>query len=203
MNAFDCYKLFVSLKAHFTAETYDFAKYGIKKIKYETFNLRKDNVLFEVLSKKYNDADLKDLIIANLFHNSKYYIRDLINEEAKDILINYVKIRDSLEYTFKNECDKLFTILEQNKVKFDEIFNLEQGKYPLIIRLVLQKEIIPETYLLFNHVLDFQKKLSIKDPILEEFIFKMKKYDILMNKPDKKIIKKIILESMKSHLVLV
>ena len=66
MNPFECYKLYLSLKNHFTKDTYDFHKYcGKSRSSVQSFYKRKDRYFFEKLSRQKTKEEVIDFFVSN------------------------------------------------------------------------------------------------------------------------------------------
>lgn len=82
MTPFEAYKTYVSLKNHFTKESYDYFKYGGKgKFSESSFEVRKDKYFFYKLSKQ---KDLVNYIVSNFVVNENLWVGDLVNEEQSN-----------------------------------------------------------------------------------------------------------------------
>lgn len=171
MTPFDAYRLYVSLKNHFSKSSYDYTKYnGKTNLKIDTFEKRKDKVFFQKLAKH---PDLEKFLIANFVLNSKYWVRDLAySNETESNYKNWLKKQQSISYIFKNDLNKL----ESN---FDSNFKIKNNEHPEIIKLYLSNEITLETFCILIKMTEcetyFDKKLDY-DPVWIELKMKVNKY---------------------------
>ena len=80
MMPFDAYRCYISLKSHFTKESYDYHKVGVlTRVKKETFYKRKDRFWFEKFSRQKNDKEVVDFFVSNFVSTtdpSRMYICD-------------------------------------------------------------------------------------------------------------------------------
>ena len=66
MMPFDAYRCYLSLKNHFTKESYDYHKNGGRtRVKKETFYKRKDRFWFEKFARQKNDKEVVDFFVSN------------------------------------------------------------------------------------------------------------------------------------------
>ena len=66
MMPFDCYKIYLALKNHFTKDSYDYHKYnGRTRATVETFYKRKDRFWFEKMCRKKTEKEVEDFFVAN------------------------------------------------------------------------------------------------------------------------------------------
>ena len=73
MEAFDAYKIYMALKAHFNSD-YDFNKYGGKTtVTKQSYLKRKDKFFFGRVARKYKEQ-VKDFFISNFLVKEKGYI---------------------------------------------------------------------------------------------------------------------------------
>ena len=63
---FDTYKCYLSLKNHFTKDSYDYHKYcGKSRATIQSFYKRKDRMWFEKISRQKTDQEILDFFVAN------------------------------------------------------------------------------------------------------------------------------------------
>lgn len=178
MNGFDVYKTYLGIKSHFKNPTYDYSKYGNVKAKLDTFLSRSDRHFFERISKKYNKQQIIDMFVANFLANENVWIGDFLTTELESIYSDWRKRQESIEYTFEQDVYKICDILENHNKKFDDLFVCNNG-HPKIFCLVLQKEISPETYVILENLLKFNKDFDAQlkhDPAYNSMALRYKKY---------------------------
>ena len=108
LSGFGCYLKYLSIKAHFTQEKYDYFKYNGKvKATEQSFIKRNDRYFFERLSKRLkNEKDIEMFFVANFFYNSNFWI----GESDLDVHYNtLIKKIQGFHYFFKQEMLQLFT----------------------------------------------------------------------------------------------
>ena len=151
MNEFDACQLYMALKLHFTTK-YDYFKYnGKTKFTVAQFNKRKDKYQFVKLARKYSHADLVEFFCANLIRGKQW-----IGDFSKDNWLEHQKVIQSLEYTYKNDLEKLLT----NGEKFDIMFECGQGSHPRLLKQYLGKKISLETMVILDKVLSYKKNFD-------------------------------------------
>ena len=171
MNAFECYKEYTAIKQHFTKPTYDYFKYNGKlKLNFQSFEKRKDKIFFEKLAKH---SDPKGMLVSNLVHDNKLWIRDIAySDAAEKRYMDREKRLQSLTYSFKEE-------LEQLDDEFDKNFKAENGTHPYLMRLYLGGKISLETMVILVDLVKCSKHWNDKlayDPIAEDVLIKIVKY---------------------------
>ena len=186
MSAFDTYKEYLALKNHFSSPSYDYFKYNGKlKVNATSFNLRKDKLFFQKLSKH---PDVHNFLVANLSKNEKAWIKDLAySEEAENIYKNWLKVNQSLTYVIKNELGEL-------ELPFDSNFKTN-GDHPYLLKRYLGGDISLETLCVLLDLTRAKKHWDSKmeyDPIYQEVKLKIEKYTPFI-KYDKEKVKNIIL----------
>jgi hypothetical protein len=159
MTPFEAYKLYLAVKQHFTAPSYDYFKYNGKvKANLESFESRKDKYMFYKLSKKEN---LLDYLVANLSEDPNIWVGDLVNQDSELVYKKYMSRKESLTYIFKNDIDNLLEDFDQN-------FKVENGDYPPLLKLLIRKKINKETFIIINDCVSFfaSWNKNIIDPVL-------------------------------------
>jgi len=196
MMPFDAYRCYISLKSHFTKESYDYHKVGVlTRVKKETFYKRKDRFWFEKFSRQKNDKEVVDFFVSNFVSTtdpSRMYIGELV-KNGEERYVDWKKRTQSLSYVFKEESESLF-----KDKKVDEIFDCSKG-HPIILKKFLGGNISLETLVIYDRILgygkDFDKKL--KDPVWETVSKRVRKYTPFLNIDVfryKKILKEVVIQ---------
>ena len=156
LSAFDTFCMFMALKNHFTTESYDFVKYkGKVRFTQETFLSNRDKLLYQKLSRVCDENDMLDYMIATFIADKKW-VRDFLDEEAKDRFTEYRKRNQSLGYMFGNELDRLF-LLQAPELAFKPT-----GNYALPIRMYMQGDMSLETFALLSKYLGLAESYDAK-----------------------------------------
>jgi len=195
MMPFDAYRCYISLKSHFTKESYDYHKVGVlTRVKKETFYKRKDRFWFEKFSRQKNDKEVVDFFVSNFVSTtdpSRMYIGELV-KNGEERYVDWKKRTQSLSYMFKEESEFLF-----KDHKMDEVFDCSKG-HPIILKKFLGGNISLETLVIYDRILgygkDFDKKL--KDPVWETVSKRVRKYTPFLNIDVfryKKILKEVVI----------
>jgi hypothetical protein len=196
MTPFDCYKLYLSLKNHFTKESYDYHKYcGKTRASLQSFYKRKDRFFYEKLSRQKSDKEVEVFFVSNFVSCTdpqSLWIGEIIRE-GESVSRKWNKKVQSLSYLFKEEVELLF--LGKN---FDDLFLVENNKHPELLKEHLKGNISTETLLILDKILSYRNEFDkkIQDPVWETVSFKMKKYSPFLNIDVfryKKILKEIVL----------
>jgi hypothetical protein len=196
MMPFDSYKTYLSLKSHFTKDSYDYFKYcGKSRASLQSFYKRKDRMWFEKISRQKTDQEVIDFFVANFVSCNDpetLWIGEMI-KEGESRYQNWQRKIQSLSYVFKEESQSMF---EQND--FQQVFNCSKG-HPPLLKKFLSGKISLETLVIYDKIFsfsrDFDKKL--KDPVWETVSRRIKKYSNFLNIDIfkfRKILKEIVLE---------
>ena len=188
MTGYEAYKLYLALKNHFNSAGYDFFKYNGKGSgSTASFDKRKDKIFFDKLAKH---RDPKELIIANLVKNPKYWVRDLAySEEAEQNYLNWIKRQQSLTYLISSDLSKL----DEN---FNDNFIVKKNEHPYLLRLYCSGTISTETLCVLVDLTGCYKHWSTNlkgDPVWEEIGLLIKKYTPFI-KYDREKLKKIMVD---------
>ena len=195
MMPFDAYRCYLSLKNHFTKDSYDYHKVGVlTRVKKETFYKRKDRFWFEKFARQKSDREVVDFFVSNFATTtdpSKMYIAEMV-KTGEDVYTDWKRRTQSLSYMFKEESEYLL----KDKT-LDEVFDCSRG-HPIILRKFLGGNISLETLVIYDRILgygsNFDKKL--KDPVWETVSRRVRKYTPFLNIDVfryKKILKEIVL----------
>ena len=193
---FDSYKCYLSLKNHFTKESYDYHKYcGKSRATVQSFYKRKDRFWFEKVVRQKSDQEVVDFFVANFVSCSdpqSLWIGEIM-KEGETRYKEWQKKVQSLSYLFKEESQQIFS-----QHKFEEVFDCSKS-HPVLLKMFLSGKISLETLVIYDKIFmygnNFDKKL--KDPVWESVSMKIKKYNPFLNidvLKFRKILKEVVLE---------
>ena len=192
---FDSYKTYLSLKNHFTKDSYDYFKYcGKSRATIQSFYKRKDRMWFEKVARQKTDQEVIDFFVANFVSCNDpetLWIGEMIREGDSRYQDWQRKIQ-SLSYVFKEESQSLF---EENK--FEDVFKCSKG-HPVLLKKFLSGKISLETLVIYDRIFLFGNKFDkkLRDPVWETVSRRIKKYspflhiDVLRYR---KILKELVL----------
>lgn len=202
MDAFTVYKTYLGIKSHFTNPSYDYTRYGNAKAKHSTFLSRKDRYFFERISKKYKDDQIINLFVSNFLMNENVWIGDFLTVQLEDVYKDWCKRNESIEYNFEQDVESICNHLENHGKKFDDLFSC-QGSHPELFKLLMQKQITPETYVILDCILGFNKqfdRILSGDAAYNNMSLKFKKYKAFLNiKPQQNLYKKKLLDQINRY----
>lgn len=178
MRGFDAYKLYLSLKLHFTSEKYNYFDYaGGSRASQESFDKRNDKYFFIKLSRKYDEKELRDFYVSNLIQDEGKWVGEIARNGEKNYL-EYQKRLQSLSYVFRSEATFMKDVCDD----FDCLFNCSKG-HPPLLKLYLGRKISLESLVImqkiFSYVSDFDAKIT--DPVWKSLKIKVVKYEPFLN----------------------
>jgi len=165
VNPFECYKIYLSIKNHFTKDSYDYHKYcGKSRATIQSFYKRKDRFWFEKISRQKSEKEILDFFVSNFVSCSdpqSLWIGEIIREGESNYK-NWCKKIQSLSYIFKEEINLVFS----NK-NFDKLFEIEEGRHPQLLKDHLQGKISLESMIILDRILGYKKEFDqkLQDPI--------------------------------------
>lgn len=179
MNAYNLYKLYVSLKSHFCTDNYDFFMYNKKiKVSENAFVKRKDYNMFIMLSSMLPDKIATEFLVSQFVEPAEFNIRSLYDNPAKAQKI-YNCWKERVENLFETYKKDISTIAVKSNFSWKNCLMQKDGDYPLLFKLVMSKEISPESYSLmndlFSHINKTYRDIS-SDTIFIHMNRKYKKY---------------------------
>lgn len=179
IHGFDVYRTYLAMKLHFGSEKFDFFQYdGKVNAKETTYQQRNDFYFFETIARKYNEAEIKEYMLASFVEASdptKVWIGD-IKRAGKDCWLVWAKRQQSLAYIVEQDLNVLAEQLEEIGT-FNNLFET-MGGHPPLLKLFIKRRICLETIVILDMVLGFMNQWdnSMKDPLWEQLSFKIKKY---------------------------
>ena len=156
-EGFKAYKMYLGFKLHFTSERYDYLK-AKGRVRYNktAFAKRQDSHFFVKIARVYNTHELKGLFISHFVSDSQF--NDLYSEDAKDTFVGWKKRIQSMTYNFEKELDVLLERVEN----FDDLFKVEDGNVPIVVRALYHNDISVETFIILDSVLGFVEHIDKK-----------------------------------------
>ena len=159
MTAFEAYKKYMALKLHFKSDKYDYFKFlGAFNTSKQSFESRKDKHFFQRLSRIYTEKDFEHLLVANLLEDADTWIGAIMSETGRTRLHEWKKITQALEYTFLQDLQVIKTLIDEQTISsFDTLFahHTKDQNWPVLVTLVMQKQICIETFVIMNKILGF------------------------------------------------
>jgi len=150
MSGIEVYKMYLSLKLHFTTDSFDYFKYGnAAKASQHSFDGRRDKFFFVKLSRTFKEDELREFFVANMIVEDKVYPATLVREGAKNYK-EYIKRKQSMSYNFKEDVMTLHDISR----RFDNLFIID-GVHPPLLKAHLGGKITLETLAIFNKIFQF------------------------------------------------
>jgi hypothetical protein len=196
-EGFDAYKIYLALKQHFTGD-YDFFKYnGNIKANTNSFLKRKDRFFFRKLSKKYERNELIDYFVSNFILNDTW-IGNLLSQESENNYVEWKKRNESLTYVFRGDLLTIRDYCDIRSIPYNDLLVVQQG-HPPLLKLILQKKITLESFIILDDILRFTRHWNKKldDIVWEETRARMTNYKsfVKFNKMEmRKIVKEILSE---------
>ena len=196
-EGFKAYKLYLSIRNHFTT-SYDYFKYNGKvNAKEDSFLKRKDKFFFTKLERKYDKEQLKDLFVSNFADGEDFWIGNILTMKAEEVYKSWKKRQDSLSYIFEQDLKFLKDYYKDRDLDFESLFVMEDG-HPILLQCVLRNDIYVETMVIIDRVLNYTRRWNkiLNDPVWTEFKKRMEKDSPFVNfdsTKGKTILKKVFL----------
>ena len=180
MNGYDLYCTYQAIKLHFSSESYNFFHYdGKTRVSIDAFQKRRDKFLFHRLARKYRDDEMVPFLVANFVHSDDNWTKSLLEEEAEQTYREWKRVTDSMTKIYVEDLQKIAT-----KETFNDLFKVDDGQFPKLLNLFMQKEITIETMVILNNLFNFiriwDKKIS-DDIIYPKVSRKIRKYGAFLN----------------------
>ena len=102
---------------------------------------------------------------------SKVLVGNATSAEGRQNYIAWKAKIQSLPYVFENEVEAMF---DENET-FNDIFNVEDGQHPPIVRHVFGNEVSLETFVVLDSILNFSPKFneSIEESVIWPELYSM------------------------------
>jgi hypothetical protein len=197
LTGYETYCLYLALKQHFTVDRYDFFKYNgkTKNVSKDSFLARRDRFQFERLARMCEEPITH--IIVNLLRD-KTWVGDMLDDDAFDSALQYVKKIQSMSYQFKNEIEKYDSL--------KDLFKMQDNGYPMFMNEYMRGDISFETIIILDSFIGFISKFDSKmkdDYLWSKFSIKARKFaPFLLRSLDKKKFKELLKTQMEATIYL-
>jgi hypothetical protein len=194
LSEFNAFQIFCAMKLHFKSDKYDYIKYnGATRVTQESYNQRKDKYMFQKLAKKYTKENLEHLLSANLYREPDIWVGKLFQDQSMKRYYKKMEFVTSPSYFVAKEMEKLLSATD-----FKELFHQsEPGNATEFFAALVDEQISPETYIVVNDILQFEKKWVTDN----EYIWGTEKKLLTKLKPfakyDRSLCQKKLLEVLK------
>lgn len=169
-ESFNVYLNYLAMKRHFTTDSYDFHKYNGKvKASFDSYQTRNDAFFFYKLSKK---KEWKNYILANIIETPNIWIRDLCEESAESVYLEWKRKTDGLTYHFNSQLNKLKPSLQDN-------FTVGAGSHPYLLNLYMKRQVSREFFTILTNITNvfpYWEEQMHHDVIAHDAIKMAKKY---------------------------
>ena len=191
LSGYETFCLYLAIKNHFKLDNYNYFKYNgkTKNVSKESFLSRRDRFQFEKLARKCDNPMIHMMVN---FLQDKTWIGDMLDDEAFDHTMRYVKKVQSMSYIFKNEIEKYDNL--------KSLFKVEDNGYPMILNEYMRGDMSFETIIILDTFVGFIAKFDAKlkdDYLWSKFSFKARKFaPFLLREIDKNKFKDLLKQQM-------
>ena len=187
-SSFEVYQIYMGLKLHFTSENYDYFKYGGKtRVNIDKFYQRRNIVhFFEKLKTKYKPQQLIEYFASNFILGKTDIF--LIGEDGDDVYTEWKRRIQSMAYIFQQDINILLSRVDH----FDDLFKIDDGRNPVILKSYYHDDITIETFVILQNILGFFKQFDSElndDIVWPDKKLLCSKYSIFLNMDTKKYLK--------------
>ena len=143
-----------------------------------------ENTMIRGFSQSVSQSDLvwhrdrQDRVVEVIHSNGWLFQRD----DSVPALLSSGDILEVTAYEWhrliKGKGDLVLKIIEEKKIKFDDLFKVKDGQHPPLVKLFLASKITLETMIILNDILGYTKQFNKQ---INENVIWPKKYKLMMN----------------------
>tara|TARA_S200002703_G_scaffold144082_2_gene137508 strand:- start:276 stop:875 length:600 start_codon:yes stop_codon:yes gene_type:complete len=190
MDGYEVYKIYLSLKLHFSKDNYNFFTFnGKSRASLKSFENRKDKYFFKKLGLKFERQELIEFFVSHFIKDGNVWIGNLSVNKSKTYSEWKTKLQ-SMSFIFQNEMQSLI-----DDIKFNSIFVIKNGQHPNLLKEHLSGRVSLESMVILNNLVNYIPHFdeNISDPIVwPEIKKKVVKYEPFLS-IDKSKYKSILL----------
>jgi hypothetical protein len=170
MDSYQVYRLYLSLRLHFTRPDFDITKSrkGVK-VSREAFLKRKDLFALRKLAETKTKTEIIDFLVANFVSGNQW--GGVFDAEANEVYAEWQTRMQKLGYTFKQDIQTLYAD--------GDPFEVINGQHPTVLKMYLGKKISLESIAILAKIgiIDNTDYSSLSnDFIWNDFAHLVKKY---------------------------
>jgi type I restriction-modification system DNA methylase subunit len=105
----------------------------------------------------FDQKNIVDFFVANFTHNNKKWVGNLLQNDGRDIYLDFKKPKESFSYHFRNDLVAISNDFNNRGLSFDDGFLCSGGQHPRLLRLLIQKRTSFQTIIVLDHFLSFSK----------------------------------------------
>jgi hypothetical protein len=170
MDSYQVYRLYLSLRLHFTRPDFDITKSrkGVK-VSREAFLKRKDLFALRKLAETKTKTEIIDFLVANFVSGNQW--GGVFDAEANEVYAEWQTRMQKLGYTFKQDIQTLYAD--------GDPFEVINGQHPKVLKMYLGKKISLESIAILAKIgiIDNTDYSSLSnDFIWNDFAHLVKKY---------------------------
>jgi hypothetical protein len=144
------------MKLHFSQESYDYLKYGPRKISEE--QMGKYYVLCNGLSRKFDSRESLELRLVSLFKNKVVWLNEVATPEAVQAEKKHLADLSGLYYNLQQDLELMNEVSDGTiKILFEQ---KNEFSAPAICKMLIAKEIKLESFIMLDSLLGFSQNLS-------------------------------------------
>lgn len=180
MRGIDAFKIYRSVKLHFTSDTYTIEKYGLlgSRIKNSSYENRRDKVFFEKAGKAFPDyKEFSEFLASNMVLNPDLWIGDLLGEDS---FRNHHRFK---RFTFAKKhfiISDYKYLIEQYETLKKSCETTEESDIVPIVQALLREEIYPETVCALDRLLRIfvyiDNTMGVNNPLWSTLRLRLEKY---------------------------
>jgi len=134
-------------------------------------------------------------LVANFVANNNLWVGDLtINQESEEVYFEWRKKLSRIFTSAREDMTNIREFLSARNLHFDDLFAIKEGEQPIIFRLLVQRYISLETYIIMDIALNFGVRFDKRlhyDPIYERWGLKIRKYKPFLRLDQEKCLEEV------------
>jgi hypothetical protein len=159
MDWVKAYQVYMGLKLHFTTPSYDYMKYGPKKIAEES--CAKYFVMLNAVAGEFEDQRSFEQHLIGVFRNKIVWLNELYSTESKKKASDYLSELDSFAHNLETDVGSIKFAAVRRGCEFGDMFKCEnEFAIPPVTRLMIQGAIKMHSYAALDSALGFNQNIN-------------------------------------------
>lgn len=94
-------------------------------------------------------------MLSNFIERGDFWIGEVFDDEAEQTFVEWKKRLQSLGEIFSQDSSTIVKELIKKNINFDDLFVVENGSHPIIMKMAMREDICIESFILLDSILGF------------------------------------------------
>lgn len=159
MNWLEYYGVYLGLKLHFEQKTYDYNKYGAKRV--NESSVGRNYLLIKSIAGKRESKDAFEQRLTGIFRNKVVFLTELYTPESNKLVSDYVSETFNWSYNLETDISYLVETATDNGLTFKEMFKSDnEFRLPFVANELVKGKIKYHSFACLAEIIPFCDRIT-------------------------------------------